>query len=82
MLTQHISEHKYKLECTIAPCFKYQIKSSERVTSEEKKNVNISPMITADSPHLRSFLNYENSVHFSGLVKATVKFSGKWHIWM
>ena len=31
-----------KLECTIAPCFKYQIKSSESGISEGK-NVNISP---------------------------------------
>lgn len=39
--THHV-QHTGKLECTIAPCFKYQIKSSESGISEGK-NVNISP---------------------------------------
>lgn len=71
MFTQHMLEHKYKLECTIAPCFQYQIKSSEKKA--------LSPVITVDSPHLRSLVNDENSVHFSGLIKPTITFSGKWY---
>lgn len=84
--THHV-RHMGKLECTIAPCVKYQIKLSESSISEGKKCKHF-PMITADSPQMRFlfsfflfvffFKNYENWVCFSGHVKAKIKFFSRW----
>lgn len=81
--THHV-QHMAKLECTIAPCFKYQIKSSESGISEGRKCKHF-PTITADSPQLRFLFVFmvllfltmktEFVFFFSGRVRAKIKFS-------
>lgn len=71
-LTRHAGQHMENQSAPELPVCNYQMTSSESVTSEDEKNVNISPMITADSLHWRLFFffflfvfSYENSVRCS-----------------